>query len=208
MVTMRQSKYQYQDPQPVMRLVRKEGRRPAILLGLRDNENDYGVIKVWARKLRVATPSLTIPVSSSITTEQVIGEALARFRLEGEPVGKYQLVKVTLESGRVTESVLNNDDIPWEVLKRRGFESVRLMELTRFYLQLKEDPHGPNVALFVGNLPPNLNQKQYETILLEYLDDGNSIQFPLYDIVPIQCISYQKTDSHPLDPFTMNTALW
>ena len=155
-----------------MRLVRKEGRRPAILLGLRDNENDYGVIKVWARKLRVATPSLTIPVSSSITTEQVIGEALARFRLEGEPVGKYQLVKVTLESGRVTESVLNNDDIPWEVLKRRGFESVRLMELTRFYLQLKEDPHGPNVALFVGNLPPNLNQKQYETILLEYLDDG------------------------------------
>ena len=171
---MRQSKYQYQDPQPVIRLVRKEGRRPAILLGLRDNENDFGVIKVWARKLRVATPSLTIPVSSSITTEQVIGEALARFRLEGEPVDKYQLVKVTLESGRVTESVLNNDDIPWEVLKRRGFESVRLMELTRFYLQLKEDPHGPNVALFVGNLPPNLNQKQYETILLEYLDDGKS----------------------------------
>lgn len=47
-----------------------------------------------------------------------------------------------------------------------------MMELTRFYLQLKEDPHGPNVALFVGNLPPNLSQKQYETILLEYLDDG------------------------------------
>ena len=121
---------------------------------------------------------------------QVIGEALARFRLEGEPTDKYQLVKVTLESGRgtiidatcrreeifsflVTESVLNNGDIPWEVLKRRGFESVRLMELTRFYLQLKEDPHGPNVALFVGNLPPNLKQKEYETILLDYLDNGN-----------------------------------
>ena len=74
----------------------------------------------------------------------------------------------------VTELVLNNGDIPWEVLKRRGFESVRLMELTRFYLQLKEDPHGPNVALFVGNLPPNLKQKEYETILLEYLDDGKN----------------------------------
>ena len=35
-----------QDPLPVQKLVRKEGRRPAILLGLRDNENDYGVIKV------------------------------------------------------------------------------------------------------------------------------------------------------------------
>ena len=60
-----------QDPLPVQKLVRKEGRRPAILLGLRDNENDSGVIKVWARKLRVPTPSLTFPVSSSITTEQV-----------------------------------------------------------------------------------------------------------------------------------------
>ena len=75
----------------------------------------------------------------------------------------------------VTELVLNNGDIPWEVLKRRGFESVRLMELTRFYLQLKEDPHGPNVALFVGNLPPNLKQKEYETILLEYLDEGTKL---------------------------------
>ena len=35
-----------QDPHPVQKLVRKEGRRPAILLGLRDNENDFGVIKV------------------------------------------------------------------------------------------------------------------------------------------------------------------
>ena len=64
------------DPLPVQKLVRKEGRRPAILLGLRDNENDFGVIKVWARKLRVPTPSLTFPVSSSITTEQVRGRVV------------------------------------------------------------------------------------------------------------------------------------
>ena len=46
------------------------------------------------------------------------------------------------------------------------------MELTRFYLQLKEDPHGPNVALFVGNLPPNQNEKTYETIIRDFLDEG------------------------------------
>lgn len=40
-----------QDPLPVQKLVRKEGRRPAILLGLRDNENDYGVIKVMMIKM-------------------------------------------------------------------------------------------------------------------------------------------------------------
>ena len=61
-------------------LKRKEGRRPAILLGLRDSDNDSGTIKVYARKLCVSQSSLTIPVSSDITTEQVIREAVARFR--------------------------------------------------------------------------------------------------------------------------------
>ena len=34
------------DPTPVLQLKRREGKRPAILIGLRDNENDSGVIKV------------------------------------------------------------------------------------------------------------------------------------------------------------------
>lgn len=77
----------------------------------------------------------------------------------------------------MTESVLGKDDIPWEVLKRRGHESLRLMELTRFYLELKKDPHGPDVALFIGNMPPNLSQKQYETILCGFLDEGKEIKY-------------------------------
>lgn len=38
--------YIVQDPYPVHRLVRRENRRPAILIGLRDIENDVGIIKV------------------------------------------------------------------------------------------------------------------------------------------------------------------
>lgn len=68
----------------------------------RDNENDSGVIKVWARLLQISTSStsLTIPVSGTITTEQVMTEALARFRLESAQISDYQLVKVCLEAGR------------------------------------------------------------------------------------------------------------
>ena len=51
---------------------------------------------------------------------------------------------------------------------------MRLMELTRFYLELRKDPHGPEVALFIGNLPANLSQKQYETLLMEFLEDGKT----------------------------------
>ena len=42
-------------------------------------------------------------------------------------------------------------------------ESVRSHRVTRFYLQHKDDPHGPSVSLFVGNLPPGpRTEKQYE----------------------------------------------
>ena len=63
------------------------------------NQRHAPCVQVWARRLQVANPSLTIPVSGTITTEQVMKEALARFRL-GEDVAQYQLVKVTLEAGR------------------------------------------------------------------------------------------------------------
>ena len=97
-----------QDPHPVQALKRREGKRPAILIGLRDNEDDSGVIKVWARRLHATPSSLTIPVSANITTEQVITEAVARFRL-GPDLDAYQLSQVSLEAGRVTEAVLAKD---------------------------------------------------------------------------------------------------
>ena len=56
--------------------------------------------------LQVSPSSLTIPVSGSITTEQVIKEALCRFRLENENVGTYQLVKVNLDAGRGKRRVI------------------------------------------------------------------------------------------------------
>ena len=46
------------------------------------------------------------------------------------------------------------------------------MELTRFYIQLVKDPHGPDVGLFIGNLPVNLSQRKYENIINEFLDDS------------------------------------
>lgn len=39
--------------------------------------------------------------------------------------------------------------------------------MTRFYLKQKEDPHGPQISMFVGNLPTGLSQRQYEKILLD-----------------------------------------
>lgn len=68
-------------------------------------------------------------------------------------------------------------------------ESLRQNQMTRYYLQQKEDPHGPSISLFVGNLPTGLSQRQYEKILLDIvgkrkhnlvnLCDKNKVKRPL-----------------------------
>lgn len=72
----------------------------------------------------------------------------------------------------VSERIMEIMEQPWERLKAVARDSIRQMEMTRFYLQQKKDPHGTSIALFVGNLPPNLSQRQYETILTDILGRG------------------------------------
>lgn len=83
----------------------------------------------------------------------------------------------TFDLFTVSERVLQRDEKPWEIVKSLGKDSIRQMELMRFYLQLKQDPHGPNLALFVGNLPPNLSQRNYENLLTEFLGKGQYSRF-------------------------------
>lgn len=49
------------------------------------------------------------------------------------------------------------------------------VRMTRFYIQLKEDPHGSLISLFVGNLPSSLSQRQYRIILLDIIGEGEII---------------------------------
>lgn len=72
----------------------------------------------------------------------------------------------------VIERILPLDERPWDTVKKLGKESIRQMELMRFYIQLKQDPHGPNLALFVGNLPKSLSERSYENMLIDFLGEG------------------------------------
>lgn len=55
--------------------------------------------------------------------------------------------------------------------------------MVRLYLKEKEDPHGPSVALFVGNLPNGLSQIQYEKILMDTLKNNNDIRWIRFDVI-------------------------
>lgn len=69
----------------------------------------------------------------------------------------------------VHERTMDNNESPWAIIKGLARESIRQKENTRFYLQQVDEIYCSNVAIFVGNLPPNIPQRHYERILVELL---------------------------------------
>ncbi|XP_049962542.1 diacylglycerol kinase theta isoform X3 [Schistocerca serialis cubense] len=183
------------DSHPVTNLHRKEGKRPAVFLRFRDRDNDSGEVKVYPGKLQVSEAYCTIPVNAETTIDDLIRESLGRFGLDNSKAEDYRLSQILLDRG-VTEHVLSRDDKPWEIVKQLGKDSIRQMELMRFYLQLKQDPHGPNLALFVGNLPPNISQRNYENMLTEFLGKENKFSSigPIYYEYGSMVITYEDAD--------------
>ncbi|GIX91879.1 hypothetical protein CDAR_511782 [Caerostris darwini] len=181
---------------PVQSLTRKEGKRPAILLRYRPPDSDSGTVKVYPGKFRAADTHRVIPVTSDTSVEDVMAATLTEFGLDTSDINKYRLSEVTLDRGSVHERAMDNQEGPWELLKNIARESVRQKELTRFYLQKKENVSSSNVALFVGNLPPNLSQRMYETILVDRL--GKPYKFrqigPIYYEYGSLIITYDNAD--------------
>ena len=136
-----------------------------------DKEIERGYVRVYPGKLQVEEPYVTIQVENDTTIKDLIKDSLGQFGLVDQ-LEEYRCSEILLDRG-VTERVLSWSERPWEIMKQLGKDSIRQMELMRFYLQLKQDPHGPNLALYVGNLPQGLSQRNYETILMEMLGADN-----------------------------------
>ncbi|CAH1127087.1 unnamed protein product [Ceutorhynchus assimilis] len=183
------------DPTPTLNLHRKEGKRPAVFLRFKDKDNDTGEVRVYPGKLLVSQAFCTIPVDSNTTVADLMKESLKRFDLDYK-CEELRCLEVLLDRG-VTERVLSWNERPWEIMKNLGRDSIRQMELMRFYIQLKQDPHGPNVALFLGNLPPNLSERNYENILIDLLGRENKFLKvgPIYYEYGSMVITFQDSDT-------------
>ncbi|CRL08161.1 CLUMA_CG020913, isoform B [Clunio marinus] len=184
---------QIQEPMPVLNLQKIEGKRPAIFLRFRDKEIDKGFVRVYPGKLQVEESYVTVQVDNDTTVKELIREALNNFGLHDHQIEDYRCSEILLDRG-VTERVLSWNERPWDIMKQLAKDSIRQMELMRFYLQLKQDPHGPNLALFVGNLPPGLSQRNYEQILTEFLGVENKFSSigPIYYEYGSLVITYEN----------------
>ncbi|XP_043685794.1 diacylglycerol kinase theta isoform X2 [Vespula pensylvanica] len=181
------------DPTPVLNLNRKEGKRPAVFLRFKDNES--GEVRVYPGKLQISESFCIVPVTETTTVTDLIQESLQRFNLKSANSEDYRCRQILLDRD-VSGRVLSPEEKPWDIVKQLGKDSIRQMELMRFYLQLKQDPHGPNLALFVGNLPPNLSERNYENMLTEFLGKENKFSSigPIYYEYGSMVIIYEDSN--------------
>lgn len=200
-----------QDNTPVLSLTRVEGRRPAVFLRFRDKEIERGHVRVYPGKLQMDIDEafVLVPVANGTTVRDLIGDSLERFRIDAAEyqVDDFRCLEVLLDRG-VTERILVENERPWDIMKQLGRDSIRQMETMRFYLQHKQDPHGPNLALFVGNLPPGLSQRNYEHMLTKFVnEDKFSSIGPIYYEYGSVVITYEDAAKAVRAFYTLREAI-
>uniref|UniRef100_A0A1I7ZXI1 diacylglycerol kinase (ATP) n=1 Tax=Steinernema glaseri TaxID=37863 RepID=A0A1I7ZXI1_9BILA len=154
-----------EDPVPLRNVKRPEGRRAQIFLRFKDDP-EKAVVKVYGGWLRVPVTFCAITVTKETLVQDVISEALQSFGLDGLTWNRYNLIEVSLDRG-VAERTANPQENMLQLVRNLRKDSLRRYHVVRFYVQEKEDPH--DHAVFVGNLPVSLAQRQYERILLKLL---------------------------------------
>ncbi|KAL8607776.1 hypothetical protein ACOMHN_039449 [Nucella lapillus] len=172
-----------------------DGKRPSIFLRYREKNPDRGYIRVYPGALRVSVTYKNIPVTRDTTAEEVISMALRKFGVEDIQTETISLMEVLLDKG-VMERRVERGDKPWQIMQLSRRESLRQNRMTRFYLQQKEDPHGPSISLFIGNLPTGFSQRQYEKILLDII--GRENKWNSFDVI------YYEYGALVLSVFTEN----
>nr|XP_022288117.1 diacylglycerol kinase theta-like isoform X3 [Crassostrea virginica]XP_022333680.1 diacylglycerol kinase theta-like isoform X3 [Crassostrea virginica] len=155
-------------------------KRPSIFLRYRELDSERGLIKVYPGVLRVSGSYKNIEIDSDMTCVDVIREALQKFGVEDVDPETFNLIEVLLDKG-VNEQVLPSDARPWQILQKSRKDSLQRNRMTRFYLKQKEDPHGPSISLFVGNLPTGWAQRQYEKLLLDFITPENKWSY--FDVI-------------------------
>lgn len=176
----------------------KLARPPSLLLRYRPPDSFMGSIKVYPGRLNVTDLTYcNVMVTSDTSVDDIMKQALDKFKLRCSDLNRYRLVEVSLDKGSsVHERTMDNQECPWEIIKNVARESVRQKENTRFYLQQQDEVYCSSVAIFVGNLPTNLSQKQYESMLMEHL--GKPYRFkqinPIYYEYGSCIITYDNAD--------------
>nr|CAG4644551.1 EOG090X00MP [Leptodora kindtii] len=200
------SEKEIEEAYPVLSLTRIDGRKSALILRYRETI-DTGWVRVHAGRLHVSESPKLVPVSCGTNVASLLSESLPLFGLERASPDDFIVAEIIMLKG-VSERIMARDEIPLDSLKQIGRESLRQMQRTRYYLQPKDDDRDQNVAVFVGNLTPNLSQRQYEKILVDILGKENKFSSigPIYYEYGSMVITYESAQDAVQACYTLKDA--
>ncbi|KAK2179943.1 hypothetical protein NP493_466g05012 [Ridgeia piscesae] len=164
--------------QPIRgQITSRDGKLPSVFLRYSATNQNRGHIRVYPGGLRKTNQEdvadfKNIPVDKDTTADEVLQRVLCKLGDEKADSKNYSLVELCLDKG-VSECEISRSEKPWMIIQQSRRESLRRTRMTRFYLKELKDPHGTHIALYVGNLPTGLSQRQYEKILLDIIGKEN-----------------------------------
>jgi hypothetical protein len=85
------------DSLPLPTLLRQEGKRPALFLRLR--EEDEGELEIFPSHLHGVVSHRIVKVNNETTVQKIIETACPLFGFPSEPAEKFQLTEMTLDKG-------------------------------------------------------------------------------------------------------------
>ncbi|KAF6028330.1 DGKQ [Bugula neritina] len=149
-------------------------------LYLRGKEKERGELTIYIDSLLPVRASARTSVSNcediAVTRETLVHDcmkaALTKFDLNPEDIDDYVMITVLMDKA-VIHRKLQPTECPFSIIQTLAKESLCRARMTRFYIQLKNDPHGSMISLFVGNLPTYVSQRQYKKILLDIIGPEN-----------------------------------
>ncbi|UYV61515.1 DGKQ [Cordylochernes scorpioides] len=152
----------------ILQAERKAGKGGLLSLGY--SQKSQGDVSGDPKRVRDgAQPSATFTISNFHTMLHLWRSAISNFQLHDKEM-PFSFFMIYAPYPSVHERMMDDQECPWELMKNMAKESVRQRDMMRFYLRQKKKPTtSSNVALFVGNLTPNLSERQYENILLHTL---------------------------------------
>lgn len=190
---------------PIFSIIRNQNKKtyPSILLRFKPREDRLGIIKVFLGKLNLnlgdEISSVDVQVSDDTAVHGVITQALSKsdWPVTDDILQKYKLVEVSLDkASAIHQRTMDSQECPWEIIKNIARDSIRQKGNMRFYIHKRDTIHNPSVAIFVSNMPPNLKQTQYESILSDRLPKPYRFKYmnPIYYEHGSCVIHYDQTD--------------
>ena len=140
----------------------REGSQPTFVIRYKISSRGEP-IKVFLQSPRHSPRLKYVKINHSLAASDIIEMALQKFGITDEDISSFVLI---MTSSGLEEQLLVRDQLVWPLVENSILRNVRNLQYIRFYLREVSLISKP-VRVFVGNLPPKLASRKYETYVTD-----------------------------------------